>query len=677
MIDESSNVQFLKGVGEKRAEALAKLGIFTVGGLLRYYPRTYRDWSRIKQISDTVIGEECCIKAIVDKNPVGARIRKGLTIFKTKITDGTDVLNITIYNNKFAAQSLEAGKEYIFYGKISGTFTAKEMSSPEILKSDESNEIVHPVYSQTQGVNSKYIEKLIINVFNQNSTPCEEVIPESIREKLCLMKINDALREIHFPTNEDLLSEAKRRLVFEELFILQLGLMSIKGIKKTETDILIDDSSNKFYASLPFSPTNAQSKAISECLDQMNSGYVMNRLLQGDVGSGKTMVAAALIHSAVISGYQCAFMAPTEILASQHFSTIKAFFKNTDFKIELIKGSTSAKNKKIIKERLLQGDIDIIIGTHALIQSDVFFKKIGLVITDEQHRFGVKQRNALSAKGALPHTLVMSATPIPRTLALMIYGDLDISVLDELPPGRQPIETYFIDSAKRKRAYNYVKKHLDEGRQGYIVCPLVEESDIVQLAAAEDFAQKLSENDFKNYRVGIVHGKMKPKEKDEVMNSFVNGEIQLLVSTTVIEVGVDVPNAVIMIIENAERFGLSQLHQLRGRIGRGKYKSTCILISDAKNDNALSRLKVMTQTSDGFRIADEDLKLRGPGDFFGNRQHGLPELKIAMLTDRFTLKEANTFAKDVLESDSELTSIENNMLKKAVDALFKNNQLLN
>lgn len=677
MINEKSDIKFLKGVGEKRAETLGKAGIFTVGDLLRYYPRTYRDWSNIKNISDTVLNEECCVKAIVDKQPVGARIRSGLTIFKTKATDGTGVINITIYNNKFAAKSLEAGKEYIFYGKISGTFTKKEMSSPEILKADEANEIIHPVYSQAQGISSKYIEKLAANAFNQNPAPCEEIIPLEIREKLCLMEINKALKEIHFPTSEDMTAEAKRRLVFEELFVLQAGLMSIKDVKKAESRVIIDNKSEEFYSTLPFSPTNAQRKAVNECLEQMNSGFVMNRLLQGDVGSGKTMVAAALIYCAVKSGYQCAFMAPTEILANQHYKTIQNFFKNKNFNIELLTGSISTKSKKEIKSKLSDGETDIIIGTHALIQSDVEFKNIGLVITDEQHRFGVNQRNALTEKGDIPHTLVMSATPIPRTLALMIYGDLEISVLDELPPGRQPIETYFVDSKKRERAYNYVKKHLDEGRQGYIVCPLVEESDVIQLAAAEEFAKSLSEETFKDYSVGLVHGKMKPKDKDAVMNEFVSGKIQLLVSTTVIEVGVDVPNAVIMVIENSERFGLSQLHQLRGRIGRGKYKSTCILISDAQNDTAQSRLKIMTKTSDGFKIADEDLRLRGPGDFFGNRQHGLPELKIAMLTDTFTLKEANTFAKYTLEKDPELALPENSGLKRAVENLFNKNKLLN
>ncbi len=677
MINEHSSVRYLKGVGEKRAEALAGLGIITVGDLLRYYPRAYRDLSKIKSIESVVPGEECCVKGIVDRNPVGARIRKGLTIFKTKITDGTDVMNITIYNSKFSAQRLEAGKEFIFYGKISGSFTSKEMSSPEILAADEENEKIHPIYSQTQGINSKYIEKLVYSVYAQNPLPCNETLPDEIRNRLCLMKINDALKELHFPTNDDLLAEAKRRLVFEELFILQIGLMSIKNNKRAENNIIINDYSNEYYLSLPFSPTVAQIRTVNECLTQMKSNYAMNRLLQGDVGSGKTMVAAALMFSTVKSGYQCAFMAPTEILAAQHFDTISRFFKNTDFNIRLLTGSTSAKAKKEIKDDLKNGITDIVIGTHALIQSDVVFHKIGLVVTDEQHRFGVNQRNALTEKGCTPHTLVMSATPIPRTLALMIYGDLDISVLDELPPGRQPIETYAVDSSKRERAYNYVKKHLDDGRQGYIVCPLVEESDVVQLAAAEDFAAKLSENEFKNYSVGIVHGKMKPKDKDAVMKGFVEGKIQLLVSTTVIEVGVDVPNAVIMVIENAERFGLSQLHQLRGRIGRGKYKSTCILISDAKNNTAQSRLKIMTETTDGFVIADEDLKLRGPGDFFGNRQHGLPELKIAMLTDTFTLKEANSFAKEVIEKDRDLILPENSGLKAAVKSLFNKNKYLN
>ena len=401
----------------------------------------------------------------------------------------------------------------------------------------------------------------------------------------------------------------------------------------------------------------------------------MNRLLQGDVGSGKTAVAAALIYNTVKSGYQAAFMAPTEILASQHYKSICTFFEKFNFNVALLTGAATAKEKKIIKEKLKSGRIDIIIGTHALIQPDVEFNNIGLVITDEQHRFGVRQRNALLDKGNLPHTLVMSATPIPRTLALMIFGDLDISVLDELPPGRQPIETYCIDTQKRERAYNYIKKHLDMGLQGYIVCPLVEEGNDESLIAAKKYAEDLAKNQFSAYSVGLLHGKMKPKEKDTVMADFVSGKIQLLVSTTVIEVGVDVPNAVIMVVENSERFGLSQLHQLRGRIGRGKHSSTCILISDATNDTAVKRMNIMKSTCDGFKIADEDLLLRGPGDFFGDKQHGLPELRIAMLTDTFTLKEANMFALKVLGDDPEL--INNQNLKQAIENLFNKNETLN
>ncbi len=677
MINEETNIQYLKGVGEKRARSLNRLGIFTVGDLLRYYPRAYRDWSKTVSISGAAVGDECCIRAIVDRTPVGVKIRKGLTIFKTDATDGEDIIKIIIYNNKYAAQSLVPGEEYLFYGRIGGNLYQKEMSSPEILKATEQNNIIHPVYPQSYDVNSKYIEKLVRQVFELNPEPCEETLPLRVRESLCLAEINSALKEFHFPSDETYLSEAKHRLIFEELFILQTGLKKLKGASKAESNIIIKNNSENFYSRLPFEPTGAQRRAVKECLTQMGSGMLMNRLLQGDVGSGKTMVAAAVIDSAVRSGYQAVLMAPTEILAAQHYGSLCRFFETTDVKIELLTGSVTAKNKREIKERLLNGDTDVLIGTHAVIQSDVMFKNLGLVITDEQHRFGVKQRNALVEKGNMPHTLVMSATPIPRTLALMIYGDLDISVLDEMPPGRQPIETYCIDSGKRARAYNYVKKHLDEGRQGYIVCPLVEENETLELTAAQEFAAELAGNAFSDYSVGLLHGKMKPKEKEEVMKNFAEGKIQLLVATTVIEVGVDVPNAVIMVVENAERFGLSQLHQLRGRIGRGKYKSTCILISDAHSKTAQSRLKIMSQTTDGFKIADEDLRLRGPGNFFGSQQHGLPDLKIAMLTDTFILKEADSFSQQILSDDYTLSRPENQCLKKAIDKLFEKNKIMN
>lgn len=675
MIDINTDIKYLKGVGEKRAILLNKLDIFTISDLLRYYPRMYRNWCEYKEISQAIPGETCCIKAIAGKTPSGAKIRQGMTIFKTEATDGKNVIRITIFNNKYAAMSIKPGIEYYFYGKISGNLYAKEITVTEVSEARKTPDF-SPIYPLTGGITSKYLSGLIKTALSTNRFTFNDVIPKEIRESICLMEINKAIREIHFPTNEDLLTEAKRRLIFEELFVLQVGLMKMKGHGKDPSKIIFKyDYTDEFYSTLPFKPTNAQRKAVKECSEQMQSGFTMNRLLQGDVGSGKTVVAAALIYNSVKNGYQAAFMAPTEILASQHYNTISSFFKPFGIKSALLTGSTNAKDKKEIKNKLKNGEIDVIIGTHALIQSDVEFNKIGLVITDEQHRFGVKQRNALLEKGNTPHTLVMSATPIPRTLALMIFGDLDISILDELPPGRQPIETYSVDSDKRQRALNYVKRHLDDGFQGYIVCPMIEEGINESLAAAKKYAEELTNKDFDGYSVGLLHGKMKPKEKDAIMNDFVKGNIRLLVSTTVIEVGVDVPNAVIMIIENAERFGLSQLHQLRGRIGRGKHKSTCILISDAKNETTIKRLNIMSKTTDGFIIADEDLKLRGPGDFFGDKQHGLPELKIAMLTDKFTLKEANSFAQKILNEDFHLSNYPE--LKQAVENLFNKNKYLN
>ena len=676
MMDISTNIQYLKGVGEKRAKILGKLGIFTVGDLLRFYPREYTDWSNVTSIAAAPFDEPCCIKATIDHRPRGAKVSKAMTVYKTVATDGESLLNITIFNSKYTAESLEAGKEYLFYGKVGGNFHRREMSSPLIEKA-ESGQRIHSIYHLTAGINSKYIEKLIRQVFSQGDNYFTDCLPQSLRDKLCLMEINKAIRELHLPTNADMLNEARRRVIFEELFIFQLGLMKLKGNRKETTPVAIsNDYTDEFKRLLPFRMTGAQDRAVSESIRQMTSGITMNRLLQGDVGSGKTAVAAALIYTVVKNGYQCAFMAPTEILAQQHFRTCQNFFKNTDIHAELLTGSVTAANKRAIKQRLKDGETQLIIGTHALIQDDVEFDSLGLVITDEQHRFGVKHRAALSKKGTNPHTLVMSATPIPRTLALMLYGDLDVSVLDELPPGRQPIETYYVTGKLRARAFTYVKKHLDEGRQGYVVCPLVEEGD-EDIAAAESYAENLSKGFFNGYKVGLLHGKMKPKQKDEVMSRFVSGEIQLLIATTVIEVGVDVPNAVIMVIENAERFGLSQLHQLRGRIGRGQYKSTCILISDAKTDGAKKRMEIMTKTTDGFKIADEDLKMRGPGDFFGARQHGLPNMKMASLTDSELLTEAHRFASALLADDPELKKEENKNLNEAIYSLFHSDYIMN
>lgn len=651
---------------------LSRLGVSDVNALVRLYPRIYEDWSQIKSINEAQIGELCCIKGIVGSPVRKNLIRKGLTLYKTEITDGSGIMGITIFNSRFAAEKLTAGDEFLFFGRVGGNLYRKEMSSPEIEPAEGADRI-RPIYPQTHGLNSKMIEKLVKTALTQCKDELVDPIPLWLREKYCLMKLPDALWNIHFPQNPDYLEEARRRLIFEELLILQLGLEKMRSQTKKNAGAVIErDFSDEYFSLLPFSPTGAQRRAVKEAMRDMMSGRQMNRLLQGDVGSGKTAVAAALVYSAAKNSMQSALMAPTEVLAEQHYKTFLKLFEGCGIKVELLTGSDTAAQKRRKKEALRAGDIDLLIGTHAIIQSDVEFKSLALVITDEQHRFGVEQRNALGEKGKNPHLYVMSATPIPRTLALIIYGELDISVLDELPPGRQKIETYAVTSELRQRAYNYVKKHLDEGRQGYIICPLVDgDGDETELASAVKYADELQHGAFRGYTVGLMHGKMKSADKKAVMQSFSDGETQLLVSTTVIEVGVDVPNAVIMVIENAERFGLSQLHQLRGRIGRGQHKSTCILITDAQNDTAQKRMKVMETTTDGFKIADEDLKLRGPGEFFGSRQHGLPEMKIAdMLKDRGTLEETQQAAKEIVARDPELSSPENAALNSEIQRLF-------
>ena len=663
------NIRFLKGVGEKRAELFEQLGVRDVGTLLSLYPRSYRDRSHPVKFSEASYDAPCCIKATVCSAVKAVFTHHNIVRYVFKVTDGESHAEITLFNRKYLAESIRIGYKYLFYGNVEQNLLGFTMSSPEIY--DASETTIMPIYPQAAGLTSKKISNLIRTVLD-SFTP-DDPLSESIRSEFGLCGYKEALKAIHFPENRTQLEAAKTRLSFDELFFLQLGILLQKSSREKHTDIVISGKHlEEFCSLLPFSLTPAQLNAINEALVDMSSGKPMSRLLQGDVGSGKTMVAAAIAYCTAKSGMQTVIMAPTEVLAAQHYKTFQSIFSSVGINISLLTGSLTKVKKQDIKTLTESGETDILIGTHAVIEDDVRFKSLGLVITDEQHRFGVEQRTKLSAKGNRPHILVMSATPIPRTMSLIFYGDLDISVIDSLPKGRQPIETYLIDSKKRSRAFNYIKKHLDEGRQGYIICPMVEENEAVDLASAVQYYEKLQAEDFKDYSVGLLHGKMKPKEKDSVMMDFADGKIQLLVSTTVVEVGVDVPNSVIMLIENAERFGLSQLHQLRGRIGRGRYKSTCILISDTSSGDTAKRLKFICTTLDGFKIADEDLRLRGPGDFLGKRQHGLPELKIADLTEDMELfRMAGAAAKKLIADDPNLSRPENACLRSIIERLFE------
>jgi len=662
------DIRFIKGVGEKRAKLFNQLGVKDADALFRYYPRSYQDWSNPLTIAAAPFDIPCCIKAKIISPIKEHYVKTNMTIFKFKATDDQSILSVTIFNNKFLADTLKNGDEYLFYGRADGCSAEKTMSSPEIRKAGYQK--IRPIYPATSGLSSNTVEKIMSEGLKTAEFP--EILPCQIINQYNLCSLTFAIHNIHFPSNEKALTTAKRRLIFEELFILQIGMLSKKGRNKTVSSFALnEDFTAEFWGKLPFLPTDAQKRVTSECIADMMSGKTMSRLIQGDVGSGKTAIAAALIYSAVKNGMQAAFMAPTEILAEQHFKTLSDFFEGCSITVENLTGAVTKLKKGKIKEHILSGSTNVVIGTHALLQTDVKFNNLGLVVTDEQHRFGVVQRTLLQSKGNNPHILVMSATPIPRTLSLVIFGDLDISKVDTLPKGRQKIETYAVGSKFHNRVYDFIKKHIDGGHQAYIVCPLIEEGE-TDLVPAEEYAKQLSENEFKDYSVGLLHGKMKSKKKDEIMRQFACGKIQLLVATTVIEVGIDVPNAVVMVVENAERFGLSQLHQLRGRIGRDQYKSTCILISDAQNKETVERLKIMKDTGDGFKIAEYDLKSRGPGDFLGKRQHGLPDLKIANLVDNMNaLNATGIAAKNILKGDPDLSSPDNKPLSDEVARMFE------
>lgn len=666
-------ITYLKGVGPKRAEYYKKLGINTVYDLLNHYPRGYLDFTSPVSIAQAAANsfENSAVKGKVVKKLPEARIKKGLSIYKAVFTDDVNDLTIVIYNSEFAFKQLEPYKEYILYGKITGNLVRCEMTNPLIVPA-EAPDRIQPVYSLTEGLTQSLLRKTMHAALESFGGEIYEPMPKSIMQEYSLCSYNFALENIHFPKDSHSCKIAKHRLVFDELLILQLGMYVLKKRSQSRTgcvmkNIQIDD----FYNSLPFELTKGQQDAVNDCVQDMCKGSPMNRLVQGDVGSGKTAVAAGAAFFAYKNGFQTALMAPTEILAVQHYETLSGFLEPLGVKIALLTGSLTPKQKTNLKQQIANGEYNVVVGTHALVQQTTEFNKLGLVITDEQHRFGVEQRAALAKKGQNPHKLVMSATPIPRTLALMIYGDLDISILRELPKGRQPVETYAVTGKLRERAFGFVKDRLDEGRQAYIVCPMIDESEM-DLQDVKSYAKKLQEGSFKDYKIGLLHGKLSPAEKEQVMNEFKEHKTDLLVSTTVIEVGVDVPNSAVMVIENADRFGLSQLHQLRGRVGRGRYKSYCILITDNVSEESRKRLKILSKIHDGFKISEEDLKLRGPGDFFGSRQHGLPVMKIAdMSADLETLKQAQKAAQEITSADPMLNDPENRGLKQIALMLFK------
>ncbi len=675
-----NSIQYVKGVGPKRAKKLKKINITTIEDMLYYYPRAYEDRSNFSKIKDCIDGQKISLEVYVYGSATVSRPRKNLSIIKVPVRDDTGFAYLIWFNRPYICNSLKKGQKIRVYGKVKITFNQIQITNAIIENTKINNKKVGrivPIYSLTEKLTNNEIIKIIQNIILEYLTDIKEILPKDILKKYKLLDIHKSLENIHFPKDKKLYIAAKRRLVFEELLILQMGLMCIKnrysyhckGIefnKISEVDDLITD--------LPFRLTNAQIRVFREISKDMESPKVMNRLVQGDVGSGKTIIAILSILKAVKSGYQSVMMAPTEILAVQHYEKIKNMLCKYNIKCELLVGSLSNKKKEDILVKANNGYIDVLVGTHALIQNVVQFKSLGLAITDEQHRFGVRQRTALSKKGCNPDVLVMTATPIPRTLALILYGDLDISVIDELPLGRKKIKTYAVSTNMRDRVYEFVKKQVSQKRQIYIICPLIEESENLNINSATQLYNSLTKSYFSDFQVGLLHGKMKAKEKEKIMMKFKNGELDILISTTVVEVGVDVQNANTIIIENAERFGLAQLHQLRGRVGRGIHQSYCILINESRNKVSKQRMEIMEQSTNGFEISEKDLQLRGPGEFFGIKQHGLPELRIAnIFNDLNTLEIVRKVSKSILEEDPMLKKPKYREIRQKILLMFKNN----
>ena len=676
MVDLYKDVKYIKGVGPNRVKLLNKIGIYNLKDLITYYPRTYEDRSKPKNLYECQEGEEVFVRAVACSRLSDIRI-KGRTMQKLLIRDETAPAEAIWFNQSYLKNKFEQGKEYGFFGKVSRKYGKIELMSPKFDEGENTKNTgrIIPIYPLTYNLSQNNLRKIMENGIKEVYGNLEETLPSYILDKYNLEKINKAVKDIHFPENFNDFNIARKRLVFEELLSVQLALLELKNRYMNEEKGIVFDKNVKIsdvINSLPFKLTGAQRRVLEEIENDMEQDKTMNRLLQGDVGSGKTVIAMCIAYKAVKSGYQAAIMAPTAILASQHLENFKNILEKFDINVELLISGITKKKKEDILQRLENGEIDIIIGTHALIEEDVKFKNLGLVVTDEQHRFGVKQRSKIASKGNNPDVLVMTATPIPRTLALILYGDLDISIIDELPPNRKKIETFAVRKDMTDRVNGFIKKQIDEGRQAYIVCPLVEENEEMDLKSVEELYETYKTEVFPEYKVEYIHGKLKQKEKDNIMERFKKGDIDILISTTVIEVGVDVPNSNIMVIENAERFGLAQLHQLRGRVGRGEYKSYCILKYEGKGETVRKRMKVMCDTNDGFVISEKDLELRGSGDFFGTMQHGLPEFKIANLfEDMKILKLAQEAAIKILSKDPKLEDKENVLLKRLIKDKFQ------